>query len=54
VIGKTTLELAAEAGLKGMAVQAAGALVLQREALVRAADDAGMFLFGFSPEEPTK
>lgn len=54
VIGKTTLELAAEAGLKGIAVQAAGALVLQREALVRAADDAGMFLFGFSPKEPTK
>ena len=54
VIGRTTLELASEAGLKGIAVLAAGALVLQRDALARAADEAGMFLFGFSPKERTK
>lgn len=54
VIGRTTLDLASAAGLKGIAVQASGALVLQRQALARAADEAGMFLFGFTPKEPTK
>lgn len=51
VIGQTTLELVSEAGLKGIAVQAAGALILQRGALTKAADKAGIFLLGFVPGE---
>ena len=54
VIGCATLELASQAGLKGIAVRAAGALILQKEALTLAADKAGIFVFGFSSEELTK
>jgi hypothetical protein len=54
VIGRTTLELVSEAGLKGIAVQAAGALILQRGELRAAADQAGIFLLGFPPGELRK
>jgi len=54
VIGQTTLELVSEAGLKGIAVQAGGALILQRGVLTSAADKAGIFLLGFSPGELLK
>ncbi len=54
VIGRTTIELASEAGLKGIAVQAGGALLLDKDAVTRAADKAGIFLFGFSPKELSK
>lgn len=48
-IGLPTLEGAARAGLSGIAVEAGGALVMQREALVRRADELGMFVYGFTP-----
>ncbi len=51
VIGQATLELVSAAGLKGIAVQAAGALILQRNAVIADADQAGIFLLGFSSEE---
>jgi DUF1009 family protein len=54
VIGQTTLELVSVAGLKGIAVQAAGALILQRGVLTAAADKAGIFLLGFLPGELLK
>ena len=49
-IGPRTLETAAEAGLRGLAVQAGGALVLDRETLVATADDAGLFVIGLDLE----
>lgn len=48
-IGLPTLERAARAGLAGIAVEAGGALVMQREALVARANALGMFVYGFTP-----
>jgi DUF1009 family protein len=45
-IGPRTAELAAAAGLAGIAVEAGAALVLEREALVQCADAAGLFVAG--------
>lgn len=49
-IGVATVRNAAAARLNGVALQAGGALILDREAVVRAADAAGLYLFGFGPE----
>ena len=49
-IGPQTLRTAAEAGLRGIAIEAGGALVLDREALVAAADEAGLFVIGVDLE----
>ncbi|MEE8438379.1 MAG: UDP-2,3-diacylglucosamine diphosphatase LpxI [Micropepsaceae bacterium] len=51
VIGTATLDLASAAGLKGIAMQAGGALILQKNALIAAADNSGIFLLGFSTGE---
>jgi hypothetical protein len=45
-IGLNTIRLAAEAGLAGVAVQAGAALVMDRAAMIAAADAAGMFVAG--------
>jgi DUF1009 family protein len=45
-IGVHTVELAAAAGLRGIAVQAGGALVIDRPAVASAADAAGLFVVG--------
>lgn len=45
-IGVTTIRGAAAAGLAGVAVEAGAALVLDREATLAAADDAGLFVWG--------
>lgn len=45
-IGVATVENAARAGLRGIAVEAEGTLVVERDRLVRAADDAGLFVAG--------
>ena len=50
-IGPATLLRAAEVGLRGVAVEAGGTLLTDRAGLVRAADEAGLFLLGFAPEE---
>ena len=49
VIGLRTLEGASAAGLAGIAIEAGGALIVGRAALIKAADDAGLFVYGFDP-----
>jgi DUF1009 family protein len=51
VIGVSTVEGAAEAGLAGIAVPAGGALILGRDAVAAAADAAGLFVWGVAPEQ---
>jgi DUF1009 family protein len=51
VVGMQTLEGAARAGLAGIAVEERGALVVRRAALAAAADEAGLFLYGFTRAE---
>ena len=46
-IGTRTVELAAEAGLAGIAVEAAGAITIDLQQLVQAADSHGLFVVGF-------
>ncbi len=46
-VGMDTILRCAEAGLSGIAVEAGGALVLDRDGMARAADAAGMFILGF-------
>jgi len=50
-IGVRTIETAAAAGLAGVAVEAGGALAVRRDAIIAAADAAGMFVYGFTPSE---
>ncbi|MFD1694168.1 LpxI family protein [Roseibium aestuarii] len=47
-IGPKTVALAKAAGLAGIAVQSGGALIAEREETLRAADAAGLFVFGFA------
>lgn len=51
VVGPRTIAGAAAAGLAGVAVEAGAALVIDREAAVAAADEAGLFLYGFEAAE---
>ena len=44
-IGPRTIEAAAGAGLRGIVVEADGANILDRDATIRAADEAGLFLW---------
>lgn len=48
-IGLPTIEGVTRAGLAGIAVEAGGALVMQREALILRADSLGLFVYGFRP-----
>ncbi len=50
-IGVRTVEGAAAAGLAGIAVEAGAALVVDRQAVARAADAAGIFIYGFTLAE---
>jgi UDP-2,3-diacylglucosamine hydrolase len=45
-IGARTVATAAEAGLRGIAVEAGATLMLDREAVIRTADEAGLFVVG--------
>jgi UDP-2,3-diacylglucosamine hydrolase len=45
-IGPQTVALAAEAGLRGIAVEAGATIVLDRDQVVQAADRAGLFVVG--------
>jgi len=49
-IGARTVAIAAEAGLRGIAVEAGATLMLDREAVIRAADMAGLFVVGVRGE----
>ena len=46
VVGAATMRAAIEAGLMGIAVEAEGALVFERNEMVQLADEAGLFLVG--------
>lgn len=48
-IGPSTVEHAVQAGLAGIAVEAGRALVLEEDALIAAADAAGIFVCGIDP-----
>jgi len=50
VIGPRTVELAAKAGLAGIALEAGAGLVLDRNEAVALADQLGLFLFGVGVE----
>jgi DUF1009 family protein len=49
-IGARTVAIAAESGLRGIAVEAGATLMLDREAVIRAADEAGLFVVGVRAE----
>jgi hypothetical protein len=49
-IGLDTVAQAAAAGLRGIAVEAGAALVVDRDALAEAADRAGLFVIALEPE----
>jgi len=49
VFGPDTIERAAAAGLAGIAGEAGGVLLLQRDDLIAAADRLGLFIVGISP-----
>jgi len=53
-IGAETVQQAAKAGLRGIAVEAGGTIVPDLAAMVRAADEAGIFIAGIPPETETK
>jgi hypothetical protein len=46
-IGVTSIHAAVAAGLRGIAVEAGRALIVDREQTVKAADAAGLFVVGF-------
>lgn len=48
--GVSTIELAAAAGLAGIAVEAGGALMLNRARMEQRATEFGLFIYGFPPE----
>ncbi len=49
-IGPATVAGAVAAGLRGIAFEAGGTLLAEREATIAVADAAGLFLLGFDPE----
>ena len=49
-IGPRTVQLAAEAGLRGIAYEAGGTLLTDRAACIAEADARGLFLVGINPE----
>jgi DUF1009 family protein len=49
-IGPATVRAAADAGLRGIAVEAGGTLLADRPRLIAAADAAGLFVLGIDPE----
>lgn len=51
-IGPRTVSACAQAGLRGVAVEAGGTLVLDRTAVVEAADRSGLFVVGIAVPRP--
>jgi DUF1009 family protein len=49
-IGPDTIRAAAAAGLRGVAFEAGGTIVADRDAAIAAADAAGLFLLGLDPD----
>jgi len=50
-IGSRTVEGAARAGLRGIVIEAGAALLLERDATLKAADAAGLFVWSVTPGE---
>jgi DUF1009 family protein len=50
-IGLQTIDRAARAGLAGVAYEAGGALILDQAGVAAAADEAGLYVYGFKPDE---
>jgi UDP-2,3-diacylglucosamine hydrolase len=50
-IGAETLRGAGEAGLRGVAFEAGGAILAGRDAAIAAADETGLFLLGLGPDD---
>jgi DUF1009 family protein len=54
-IGVTTVEAAARAGLRGIAIEAGAALVIDRAEVIAAANRTGLFVIGIQvPEKPAR
>jgi UDP-2,3-diacylglucosamine hydrolase len=53
-IGPETVQRASEAGLRGIAVESGVALVIDRDEVVRLADQADIFVYGFMASEVSK
>ncbi len=51
-IGPGTIRLAYEAGLRGIAFEAGGTLLAERERTIALAEENGLFLLGFDPKQP--
>jgi DUF1009 family protein len=49
-IGPNTIKAAAEAGLRGIAFEAGGTLLIDRDGCIAGADAAGLFLLGIDPD----
>lgn len=54
VIGPQTVRAAAAAGLRGIAVEAGYAIILERDETRKRADDEGIFVYGFTASEISK
>jgi hypothetical protein len=54
MMGTQTVELAAEAGLAGIAIEAGGAIVFDRDEVARLADANGMFVYAFPKPEKSR
>lgn len=50
-LGPPTVAGAAAAGLRGIAFEAEGCILAERDAMIAAADAAGLFLLGLTPQE---
>ncbi len=50
-IGQNTIRLAADAGLAGVAIEAGASLVLDATGVAKLADELGLFVYGFRPED---
>jgi hypothetical protein len=53
-IGPKTVDSALAAGLRGLAFQAGGTILLERETTIAAAEAAGIFLLAFDPADFNK
>jgi UDP-2,3-diacylglucosamine hydrolase len=54
VIGPETIHKADNAGLRGVAVEAGFALIIDRDDVIKCADSAGLFVYGFSDADMRK
>lgn len=51
-VGRETVARAAAAGLRGIAIEAGGSMLIDRDAVLRAADAAGLFVVGITVPGP--